>query len=999
MTKTLHLSIIGLLLLVLLASPLLAAGLTVNTVPPIPVGMQPRQIPITIVARVQCQIVAGCAPTTVTFRWSDQLSNIAKQPQVYQTDPVMGGPIPFGVAVPVASPTFLCNNYPSSGGDMPCPNTNSLVQLDIDASDGPAGHTGALAAPVFFTFAPDQAPGASLAPAIGPKPARTYFTYSMSDSDDNPDHVESKVVITDSTGANIGSWDSKNGPAGWLGNPDFTTPTKSGAATTGYDYDFSIDCTKNLCNGPLSVNGFSTDPTGLVGNAAPLTIVLGPPPANPPPTITISTRLPKDRYPTGGPVPFSVQVDDVANPAPANVKTVVTVTEHGAVLASWDSQMGNVPLAPLQANPNAQTATGITYDFTLNCPANTNPASCSSALHIDATADETTPSPQSASAPTYILTPQGGPPSAPDAPVLTLPDSIKWDETLLASADQPAPSKNKVIALTHQYTYFLPGWTQPVVHPQTVDANGHSQDSYACTTQTCRASPMMVSVIAFDGSRPPVPSRTADGSVPVIIPLPSPPVVSAVVADDADATRAKSLNDKKSILIDAGERIDIQLAPAAGEAVESYSLDAALNGLPATTSLVLDGNVLTLSCSQLHCHPSDTITINAYAQNAGLKSGPLPMTMGVRVPQSGVNAGTLFCDNDQLKKWGSAMGVGLMALAAVLALAYMLGESLSHPRLIDWAKTEMLQAVMGVVLFLLVVWLVFLECHVSFAPFVPGPLMQGAQNYVDWGVAQTHLSIVMLRYDMGALNLRATHTNYDTVVPGIGGNGFSYSDYAGDWGTSGTLGMLLNLNTTFLLSLLFLKFSLLFFTANSGLFVFLVPLGLILRSAPFMRGVGGALVAIGVGFFIGYPILLALLGSVLPPIYAGHDASELAAGTMGTPKCSYGDMQCLSDLTQNWQNDEQSLTGKDMTSYRWSGPPSPRIFILTAGNPDVNNDVNNGWPMRQPDLAAYYRLTALDFLRALLLPSAGLIILITFVRDLSAIFGEEVDAGKLVQLI
>jgi hypothetical protein len=273
----------------------------------------------------------------------------------------------------------------------------------------------------------------------------------------------------------------------------------------------------------------------------------------------------------------------------------------------------------------------------------------------------------------------------------------------------------------------------------------------------------------------------------------------------------------------------------------------------------------------------------------------------------------------------------------------------------------------------------------------PGDTMMGASiKYLEWATLQTHLSVALIRYDMGAMNMRATASKFkNTGAIGLGANGYQDYAYSGDYTTNGSLSMILNMNTMFLLSTMFLYFSLLFFTYSGGLFIILVPIGLVLRLVPFMRGFGGALVALGVGLYVMYPMMLAMMGMVVPPLYegVGVEASKLVkmhvwhgtlyARTFEAQQCgsdTAGIHNCLQDVF----GEEQAMTGNSIFDYY------DRV-------PDVMNVDDK--------LYAYYELTALNFLRTTLLPLAGLLVIGGFVRDLSAIFGEEVDTSKLVQLI
>jgi hypothetical protein len=205
----------------------------------------------------------------------------------------------------------------------------------------------------------------------------------------------------------------------------------------------------------------------------------------------------------------------------------------------------------------------------------------------------------------------------------------------------------------------------------------------------------------------------------------------------------------------------------------------------------------------------------------------------------------------------------------------------------------------------------------------------------------------------------------------------------------GPLQMMLNLNTTFLLSLLFQYFSLAIFSSKSGLFLFFVPLGLIIRSIPYLRGFGGALASIGVGFYILYPMFLAIIGLTLPPIVLYENNALFGAYQKNG----------LNYIVQK----EHSITGTAFSYYNsmpdfedWGNGMLKAAAVESPSDPECEGASKCFYTA---NLAPLFELTALNFIRAILLPSAGLIVIVSFVRDLSAIFGEEVEASRLVQMV
>lgn len=350
-----------------------------------------------------------------------------------------------------------------------------------------------------------------------------------------------------------------------------------------------------------------------------------------------------------------------------------------------------------------------------------------------------------------------------------------------------------------------------------------------------------------------------------------------------------------------------------------------------------------------------------------------------------ITAGNI-CSADALSQWSIYMAVGMGALLALVAIAYMVGNALSHPQLLDWAKMEFMQAIASVLMFALIVFLITqVECRMSVAEpakwfgFANAPdvsMMAYAQSYLQNIMEEVHLTIVSIRYEMGILNVRASFNNY--VSEGfIGGKGVSISPYSGDYTTNGTMNMLLNLNSTFMLSALFEYFSLFFFASASGLFVLFVPVGLFLRSMPFMRGTGATLIAIGAAFYIFYPLLFAMIGLASNSAGINNYAATQMPSSLGSDAA-----QKIDSIVQM----EQKLANNKRDAYTGGEDSLPKPMLQYEGGKNV-------------DVPKYFLMTSYNFIRAVMLPTIALVITAMFAKDLAALLGEELDASRIAQLV
>jgi len=411
-----------------------------------------------------------------------------------------------------------------------------------------------------------------------------------------------------------------------------------------------------------------------------------------------------------------------------------------------------------------------------------------------------------------------------------------------------------------------------------------------------------------------------------------------------------------------------------------------------------------VDCQSLGCKKKEFFSIEVVPYVKNQPGEPLKLGLIVYDPNTEQPPGIgQVCDTG-INESINYMGAGLIAMILIIALIYMGGEALNNPQLIEWSKNEALQLVFVPVIFIIIILLAGTVCDLpmetffTWAPTLEGyhigpdmSIMGAAQETLYWGIGQTHLTVAMIRTDLGVLNMRATRNRYDNQGLGFGMNGFSHSDFSGDYTSIGTLTMLLNLNSTFLITLVFQYFSLVFFSAAKGFFFALVPIGLIVRAIPYLRSFGGGMVALGVGLFIFYPIVIALSGLILAPVYAEMDASDAYSVYYGD-----GTGMSLPQMLVEVERVEAGITGDSVTSYV-NDYPQPKVAM--SGQKEYDTNVAGGEEMRLVNFPQFFTLTAQNFIRSVFIPTAALLVTVAFIANLAIVFGGEIDASRLVQMI
>ncbi len=183
--------------------------------------------------------------------------------------------------------------------------------------------------------------------------------------------------------------------------------------------------------------------------------------------------------------------------------------------------------------------------------------------------------------------------------------------------------------------------------------------------------------------------------------------------------------------------------------------------------------------------------------------------------------------------------------------------------------------------------------------------------------------------------------------------------------------------TIFIFFTFALKALLLF--VNGAAFNVLLPLGLILRSAYITRKVGGAIIAIAVGFYIVFPLLVILnVVSMDAALSEGHDVfNTTITGTMenvssaglGVSNVEEGEVD--SNIEEVLDDEDRNIISK-----------------MIEGGIGIVSDLKQSVVDAQEVLAAYFVLVFIG-------PFFNLIITVISIKEMAQIFGSEINGGFL----
>lgn len=259
-----------------------------------------------------------------------------------------------------------------------------------------------------------------------------------------------------------------------------------------------------------------------------------------------------------------------------------------------------------------------------------------------------------------------------------------------------------------------------------------------------------------------------------------------------------------------------------------------------------------------------------------------------------------------------ALMVALSSLLAAftIALIYMIGTALRSPTIGAWARIELYQLATTIFLVAGAAFFINTACSMNLDFFesyytlasAPGGLQPADGVQIDFGLhadyfeassaylislqARAYAAYEQIRDTLMRWEFNASVSEYKclyycllfqngwSVDPGIG---YYAKIGAGYMALNGVvMGMLILSSMIFILA----------YAAN-GAVLWLLPIGAFFRTMPYMRGFGGALMAIALTLFLGYPFLIfinALLAhpfltspSITPDLPAGCTSGEDSA--------------------------------------------------------------------------------------------------------------------------
>ncbi len=332
--------------------------------------------------------------------------------------------------------------------------------------------------------------------------------------------------------------------------------------------------------------------------------------------------------------------------------------------------------------------------------------------------------------------------------------------------------------------------------------------------------------------------------------------------------------------------------------------------------------------------------------------------------------------------WIDICLIGMILSLFIMSAIYMLASILGNPGLIAWCKKEIFQvAVTGLMLACIIGFVNFSCTTIKPSLLVnldvdgdgiddhPDDLFLYSIEYVQWLRDAAYKSYVTLSF----LNAAITGIAMTYVRSSPGGFGIDLRPLQGLSAIGGLISF--SMNSLFVggifTSIAHLR---LVRTIQVMMFNMLLPVGLVCRCFEPTRSFGGSLMAIAIGFFLIYPILLIINAGVVEENLITQANIDNAMNSAGA---------------WNYQN-ELSL---DTNYNRYVDAQNPN-YLNPLGGPGHAEMTSYTTLFRM-----FYDLVLYILIATLFLPLFNFIIVITFVRNLSQVLGEEIDVTHLTRMI
>ncbi len=330
-----------------------------------------------------------------------------------------------------------------------------------------------------------------------------------------------------------------------------------------------------------------------------------------------------------------------------------------------------------------------------------------------------------------------------------------------------------------------------------------------------------------------------------------------------------------------------------------------------------------------------------------------------------------------------------IATSALIALSYMVGNAISNAKLTFWAKTEAVQIVISAMSIVFILATVNGFCSInmgelsSFFTDIDTPqdlnLFDAAQEYLRETMLYSHNAMTAVRYHLEGYTVLSFLNSFscDFKLGPIGlGCLHGYSGTSGlPVGGYGAIIAALNIffNSTIMSYFSAMNYLFILLFVYKGFVFLFLPVGIFVRSLPYLRSFGSVLIAIALSFLLVFPFMLSifyLMGDVL-----------LDRGNNYEPQVGNPPMNSFY-YEKRYPDNEYASIGTSIAGEELGVWITRQLYFPSGENP-----------------GGAIIFAAYAFLAAVFMPTAALIATIASVSYISRLYGEEIDLSRITMMV
>lgn len=357
--------------------------------------------------------------------------------------------------------------------------------------------------------------------------------------------------------------------------------------------------------------------------------------------------------------------------------------------------------------------------------------------------------------------------------------------------------------------------------------------------------------------------------------------------------------------------------------------------------------------------------------------------------------------------------IASFATAVAVGIGYMVGNLISNPKVTLWAKTEIIQLFFTIAAVVVIIQLISVFCSIDISALsgmtgvstdntLPhSNLFDSAEEYLSKTAEYTHTVLRIERYHLKAFDMLQGRSRWECAdkIFGVqlclfGGSGPSFAPYA--WTSyyagafhvafqSALFSFLFTMNSWFILQYV-----------NKGFVLFFLPLGILLRSLPFMRSVGALFITVALCFMIVYPTVLSLFYLVSDVFIGDYLWFSTDDSCSDTEDCQDSS---INTNTKGCYSGECVINSNE--AHLETLIDDPFIAMVEPEFYDMGEDSYIGDFIfeNKRDLKAALQLSAKGFLAGTFLPTFALLATIASISLVARELGEEIDLSRITQMV